>query len=135
MNWNVGSYDGLGGIVLGIFLVGLGAAALGGYVAPSSGTVGLVLGVGVVILGTVVFLTAQRPQTNVGGFDRLARTVFGPLLVVLSVATFQNYVTTGYGVLDVVLATVAIFVGAALVITTVTQACPINARLGMNTYE
>jgi len=74
-------------------------------------------------------------QKNVGGYDRSARFVLGPLLIILGAAAFGGIITLATGTLGLVLAGVAIVIGAVLVTTAATQKCPLNATIGLNTYR
>lgn len=135
VTWNVSGYDRQGFVVLGAILVVVGLAILEGYVTVRSEALLLAVGAAVSFVGTVVFITAQRPGTNVGGYDRVARVVFGPLLLAAGIALFGGYLSVGSGVVDSVLGALAVFLGAAFVVTAKTQACPINAQLGVDTYR
>jgi hypothetical protein len=73
-------------------------------------------------------------QKNVGGYDRLLRFVVGPILVVVGGAAFGGVLTLATGTVGLVLAGVALLVGAILTVTAVTQKCPLNSVLGLNTY-
>ena len=74
-------------------------------------------------------------QKNVGGYDRRARFVLGPALIVVGLASFAGLVALSSGTLGFVLAGAAVLVGAVLTVTATTQKCPLNAAIGMNTYE
>ena len=74
-------------------------------------------------------------EKNVGGYDRIARFVVGPILVVVGLASFGGLLTLAAGTLGLVLAAVALIVGLVLVTTAVTQKCPLNSVLGLNTYR
>ena len=74
-------------------------------------------------------------QKNVGGYDRTARFVLGPILILVGVAAFAGLVTLAGGTLGLVLAGAAVAVGAVLTTTATTQKCPLNAAIGMNTYK
>jgi hypothetical protein len=74
-------------------------------------------------------------EKNVGGYDRLARFVVGPILVLVGLAAFGGLLTLAAGTLGLVLAAVALLVGLVLVTTAVTQKCPLNSVLGLNTYR
>ncbi|XVH30680.1 DUF2892 domain-containing protein [Haloferacaceae archaeon DSL9] len=69
-------------------------------------------------------------EKNVGGVDRLIRAIFGPALIIVSVASFAGVL--GIGVLPAVL---ALLVGLILSITAFTQRCPMNKMLGINTFR
>ncbi|MFB6161734.1 MAG: DUF2892 domain-containing protein [Haloferacaceae archaeon] len=72
---------------------------------------------------------------NVGGYDRLARAVVGPALLVVGLAAAAGYVTLAAGTLGLVLAALAILVGAVLAVTAATRTCPLNSVLGVDTYR
>jgi hypothetical protein len=74
-------------------------------------------------------------QKNVGGYDRIARLVVGPLLVVVGAAAIAGLFSVASGTLGLVLAALAIVVGGVFVATGITQKCPINNALGVNTYR
>lgn len=69
-------------------------------------------------------------EKNVGGWDRLLRLVVGPVLLVVAAAA-----ALGAIVLSPVLVALSAIVGAILTVTGLTQKCPMNHLLGMNTYE
>ncbi|WP_380680344.1 YgaP family membrane protein [Salinigranum sp. GCM10025319] len=65
---------------------------------------------------------------NVGGMDRKARLVVGPLLLVVGIAAILQLFSLG------TLGTIAVLaVGAILTVTGATQRCPLNTLLGINT--
>jgi hypothetical protein len=72
---------------------------------------------------------------NVGGYDRLARFVVGPLLVLLAAAVYGGYLTLASGLLGAVIVWAALIVGAVLLVTAMTQKCPLNSILGINTVR
>jgi hypothetical protein len=74
-------------------------------------------------------------QKNVGGYDRSARFVLGPMLILAGVAAFAGLITLSGGTLGLVLTGAAFVVGSVLTITATTQKCPLNAAIGMNTYR
>lgn len=74
-------------------------------------------------------------EKNVGGYDRIARFVVGPVLIVVGAAAFGGLLTLAAGTLGLVLAGVAVLVGAVLTVTAATQKCPLNSVIGMNTYR
>ena len=67
-------------------------------------------------------------QKNVGGYDRIARLVAGPLLLLVAIASVVGAVPLG-----TLVAVVAFLVGAILTVTGVLQRCPLNALFGVNT--
>jgi hypothetical protein len=74
-------------------------------------------------------------QKNVGGYDRTARFVLGPILILVGISAFAGLITLSGGTLGLVLAGAALAVGAVLTTTATTQKCPLNAAIGMNTYR
>ena len=74
-------------------------------------------------------------EKNVGGYDRTARFVVGPILVLVGLASLGGLLTLAAGTLGLVLAAVALLVGLVLTTTAVTQKCPLNSLLGLNTYR
>ncbi|MFC7079748.1 YgaP family membrane protein [Halorussus caseinilyticus] len=69
-------------------------------------------------------------QKNVGGFDRTVRLILGPVLLVVVLAWLLGAIA-----LELWLAAVALLVGAILTVTGLTQKCPANSLLGMNTFR
>lgn len=75
-------------------------------------------------------------QKNVGGYDRLARLVGGPLLVVVGLAGYAGLLTLAFGPFPQALTSpVVLLVGLALTVTGAVQKCPLNAVFGANTYR
>lgn len=74
-------------------------------------------------------------EKNVGGYDRLARLVVGPVLIVVAVAAIGGVVTIASGTTGAVIVALALLVGAVLTVTAVTRTCPLNSLLGINTYR
>ncbi|ELY72276.1 YgaP family membrane protein [Natrinema pallidum] len=72
-------------------------------------------------------------QKNVGGFDRGARIVVGPLLVLIGIAVLEGVLSLTAGAFGLALAVIALVSGAVLTTTAVTRKCPMNARLGIDT--
>jgi hypothetical protein len=72
---------------------------------------------------------------NVGGYDRLARFVVGPILLVVGLAAAGGLLSLAAGTAGLALAAVAILVGAILTVTAITQKCPLNSLLGLDTYR
>lgn len=69
-------------------------------------------------------------QKNVGGFDRTARLIGGPVLLLVGLAWL-----VGVFALDLWLGVVVLLVGTILTVTGLTQTCPANSVLGMNTFR
>jgi len=67
-------------------------------------------------------------EKNVGGYDRLGRLIVGPLLVLVALAGFLDYLALGS-----VVAGAALVVGLILAVTGYVQQCPLNSLLGLNT--
>ncbi|WP_340100660.1 DUF2892 domain-containing protein [Salinibaculum salinum] len=74
-------------------------------------------------------------EKNVGGYDRIARFVLGPLLVVLAVAAYGGYITLASGLLGATIVWAALAIGAVLIVTAATQMCPLNSVFGIDTYR
>ncbi|MFC6720516.1 YgaP family membrane protein [Halobacteriaceae archaeon SHR40] len=74
-------------------------------------------------------------QNNVGGYDRIARFILGPILIIVGAAALGGLLTLAAGTLGLVLAGIAVFVGAVLTVTATTRKCPLNAAIGLNTYK
>jgi len=74
-------------------------------------------------------------EKNVGGYDRLARFVVGPVLIVVGAAALAGILTIATGTLGLTLAALGIVVGAILTVTAATQKCPLNNALGFDTYR
>lgn len=74
-------------------------------------------------------------EKNVGGYDRMARFVVGPVLLVVGLAGLGGLLTLAAGTTGVALAVGALLVGAILTVTATVQTCPLNRALGINTYK
>jgi hypothetical protein len=74
-------------------------------------------------------------QKNVGGYDRIARLILGPALIVVVAAVFGGYLTLASGLLGAAILWAGLVVGAVFVVTGATQKCPINSLLGFNTVR
>ena len=72
---------------------------------------------------------------NVGGYDRIARLVLGPILAIVGTVALFGFVTLAAGTLGVALAAIALLVGLVFVVTGLTQKCPLNSVLGLDTYR
>lgn len=73
-------------------------------------------------------------QKNVGGTDRIARLVLGPVLILAGVAGYAGLFTLAVGPLPQALTAVVVFlVGAVLLVTGLVQKCPMNRLLGFDT--
>lgn len=74
-------------------------------------------------------------EKNVGGYDRIARLVVGPVLILLGLASYLGVVlppadTPAYALVGLVL-----LVGVVFVVTGATRVCFLNRILAVNTFE
>ncbi|SEO45532.1 Protein of unknown function [Halogranum amylolyticum] len=75
-------------------------------------------------------------KKNVGGMDRTARLIVGPLLVLTGIAGYAGMLALAVGPLPQALTSVAVFlIGTILLVTGLVQKCPLNRVLGVNTYR
>jgi len=75
-------------------------------------------------------------EKNVGGYDRTARLVLGPVLGIVSLAALAGYLSLGFGPLSTgVVAALFGVISLVLIITGATQQCVLNRVLGLNTYR
>ncbi|WP_254535380.1 YgaP family membrane protein [Halomarina litorea] len=75
-------------------------------------------------------------EKNVGGYDRIARLVIGPVLGTVSLAALAGYLSLAVGPLSTgIVAALFGLVSLVLIVTGATQQCPLNRALGINTYE
>lgn len=73
---------------------------------------------------------------NVGGMDRIARLLVGPILVLVGVAGYAGIFALAVGPLPQALTSIlVVLVGGILVVTGLVQKCPLNRVLGFNTYR
>jgi hypothetical protein len=73
-------------------------------------------------------------EKNVGGADRIARLVLGPLLILAGVAGYAGLLALAVGPFPQALTSVVVFlVGVILLVTGLVQKCPMNRLLGFNT--
>jgi hypothetical protein len=72
---------------------------------------------------------------NVGGIDRIARLVLGPVLVVVGAAALAGFGLSVGDTLGLGVAVLAVVVGTVFVVTGTVQRCPLNRILGMNTFR
>jgi len=73
---------------------------------------------------------------NVGGMDRIARLVFGSILVLVGIAGYVGLLVLAVGPLPQALTSaIVLLVGVILLVTGVIQKCPLNRGLGFNTYR
>jgi hypothetical protein len=69
-------------------------------------------------------------RKNVGGWDRTARLILGPVLLVVAGAELLGAIAIG-----TVAFAVSLVAGAILTATGLTQKCPASQVAGVNTYE
>lgn len=75
-------------------------------------------------------------KKNVGGMDRIARLVVGPVLVLAGIAGYAGFLALAVGPLPQALTSVIVFlVGTILLVTGLVQMCPLNRLLGLDTYR
>jgi hypothetical protein len=73
-------------------------------------------------------------EKNVGGYDRIARLVLGPVLIIAALAVYFEVLAVA-GLLGAALVVAGLLVGAVLVVTGATQVCVLNRLLGIDTYR
>jgi hypothetical protein len=74
-------------------------------------------------------------EKNVGGYDRIARLILGPLLIVVAAAAFGGYLPVLSGLVGAAAVWAVLLVGVVFVVTGATQVCPLNRALGVDTYR
>ena len=75
-------------------------------------------------------------EKNVGGYDRTARLVLGPILVLVGAAWFAGLgLPAAATTLALAGAAILALVGVVFAVTGYTQKCPLNSVLGMDTYR
>nr|WP_254830508.1 DUF2892 domain-containing protein [Haloglomus salinum] len=74
-------------------------------------------------------------EKNVGGYDRIARLVVGPILLIVGVAVLGGFLSIASGTTATAIGVVAALVGAILLVTGATQTCPLNSILGVDTFR
>jgi len=67
-------------------------------------------------------------ERNVGGYDKLARLVVGPVLVLVGIAVVAELLEFGLAV-----GAAALLVGVVFTVTGAVQKCPLNSLFGINT--
>lgn len=73
-------------------------------------------------------------KKNVGGMDRIARLVIGPVLGLAGIAGYAGVLGLAVGPLPQALTSVIVFlVGMILLVTGLVRTCPLNRLLGYNT--
>ena len=73
-------------------------------------------------------------EKNVGGYDRIARLVLGPILVIAALGIYFEMFAVA-GLLGAALIVGGLLVGSVFVVTGATQVCPLNRALGLDTYR
>ena len=75
-------------------------------------------------------------EKNVGGMDRIARLVIGPVLVLAGVAGYAGLLVLAVGPFPQALTSVIVFlVGVILLVTGLVRKCPLNRAVGLDTYR
>jgi hypothetical protein len=75
-------------------------------------------------------------ETNVGGYDRTGRFIVGTILVGVGVVGYAGLLRVAVGpVPQALMALILVLIGAVLLVTGLTQKCPINSVLGVNTCK
>lgn len=73
-------------------------------------------------------------EPNVGGNDRIARLIVGPILILAGIAGYVGVLALAVGPVPQALASVIVLlVGVILLVTGVVAKCPLNGILGINT--
>lgn len=72
---------------------------------------------------------------NVGGYDRIGRAVFGPLLLVVGAAILLGSVSLGAGPPGTAVGVLALAVGVVFLLTAAARWCPLNALTDIDTTE
>lgn len=73
-------------------------------------------------------------HVNVGGYDRIARLVLGPVLFVVGLAGYAGLVSLAVGPVPQALGSLLlVLVGLILAVTGAVRRCPLNAAVGLNT--
>jgi len=73
-------------------------------------------------------------EKNVGGYDRIARLVLGPILAVAALGIYFEVFAVA-GLLGAALIAAGLLVGTVFVVTGATQVCVLNRALGLDTYR
>lgn len=75
-------------------------------------------------------------KKNVGGLDRKVRAVVGTVLVLAGALGYTGVLRLAVGPFPQALTSIlAVLVGAALLLTAYSHTCPVNEKLGVNTYR
>ena len=73
---------------------------------------------------------------NVGGYDRIARLVFGPLLLLVGVAGYAGFIGVAFGPVPQALGSIVIaLLGVILLGTGLAQRCIVNRLLNVDTFR
>lgn len=73
-------------------------------------------------------------RVNVGGYDRIARLVLGPLLFVVGIVGYAGLVPLAVGPVPQAFGSLLlVLVGLILTVTGAVRRCPLNAVVGLNT--
>jgi hypothetical protein len=73
-------------------------------------------------------------EKNVGGYDRIARLVIGPVLIIAALAIYLELVAVT-GLLGAALIAAGALIGAVLLVTGLTRMCVLNSLLGIDTFR
>lgn len=75
-------------------------------------------------------------QENVGGLDRVARLVVGPVLLACGLAALGGRLTLGLDEMrQLVGGGIGVVLGVGFAVTGVTRRCPVNRALGVDTHR
>ncbi|WP_435195894.1 YgaP family membrane protein [Natronomonas sp. EA1] len=74
-------------------------------------------------------------ELNVGGYDRIVRLVFGPVLTVIGVVGLLGLLAFAASGIGMAIAALALVVGLVFTVTGTVQQCPLNRALGIDTYR
>lgn len=75
-------------------------------------------------------------EKNVGGLDKKARVVLGPVLVAIGVAVAAGYPDVGLaGTTELAVTVLGLVAGAIFVVTGATETCPANKIAGIDTHD
>lgn len=73
-------------------------------------------------------------DTNVGGYDRIARLVLGPILLLAGIAGYAGAFALAFGPVPQALGSILVFlIGIVLLVSGLVRKCPINRLLGIDT--
>jgi hypothetical protein len=74
-------------------------------------------------------------EKNVGGIDRIARLVFGPILLAVGAAAIAGVGISVSSALGLSVAGLTLLVGVVFTVTGLAQKCVLNQLIGLNTLE